>query len=534
MIGTMQQSPTNLIDILNHAARWHGEQEIVTYSVEGDIRRSNYSKLHERTAQLAHALTDVGLKAGECLGTLAWNTDRHVETWYATAGLGVICHTINPRLPDAQLVFIINDAADKILFVDLSFVDIVERILPELKTVKQVVVMTDNEHMAGLNSDWICYEDFLDGQSNQYEWVSVDIHTPSSICYTSGTTGDPKGVVYSHYSNLIHTFMSVQKDAFNLGSGDNVLMIVPMFHANSWGLAYALPMVGAKMVLPGPHLGGADVCKLIQDEAVNTSAAVPTVWTMLLNHLSDTGETIPTMKDVIVGGSAVPKSMIETFKSKYDVNIIQAWGMTEMSPLGTLSRGRAIDGEETITDKCRQGRVFFGVDMKIVNDTGDELERDGKVFGRLMVKGPVVVDRYHNKDSSALEDGWFDTGDIATINAKGSMGITDRSKDVIKSGGEWISSVDMENAAISHPSVNLAACIGIYHPKWEERPLLVVMLHPENELDKPAILDVIANDFARWQLPNDIVVIENMPLTGTGKLDKKVLRARFEDHYTRT
>lgn len=531
MFGAMQQTPTNLIDILHHAARWHGEQQIVTHAVEGGFRRSTYSKLYARTGQLANALCDIGIKAGECIGTMAWNTDRHVETWFATAGLGVVCHTINPRLPDTQLIYIINDSQDKALCVDLSFIDVVKRILPQLKTVTQVIVMTDREHMKGLDPDWICYEDFIGDKDESFDWMSVEMHTPSSICYTSGTTGNPKGVVYSHYSNLIHTLMSVQKDAFNLGSSDCVLMIVPMFHANSWGLAYALPMVGAKMVLPGPHLGGADVCDLIQEEAVNTSAAVPTVWTMLLNHLSQTGETIPTMQDVIVGGSAVPRSMIVTFKEKYNVNVVQAWGMTEMSPLGTLSRGRGIDGEHTINDKCRQGRVLFGVDMKIVTEDGQEIDRDGKAVGRLMVKGPVVVDRYHNNQNSALEDGWFDTGDIATINAKGSMGITDRSKDVIKSGGEWISSIDMENAAVSHASVVLAACIGIYHPKWEERPLLIVTLHPDHTLNKAGILEAIETDFARWQLPNDIVAIDQMPLTGTGKLDKKSLRTQFSEHY---
>lgn len=530
MLGTMQQTPTNLIDILYHAQRWHGDQEIITNAVEGGIRRTNYKNVYCRTGQLINALCGLGIKDGSVFGTMAWNTDRHVEIWYAAAGLGAICHTINPRLPDQQLEYIINDAGNEILFVDLSFIDVVERIQPKLTTVKHVIVMTDRGHMKGPDN-WLCYEELIAEQSTEFKKFDVDMHSPVSICYTSGTTGNPKGVTYSHYSNLIHSFMSLQKDCFNLGSSDNVLMVVPMFHANSWGLAYALPMVGAKMVMPGPKLDGQSIFEIIDSEAVNFSAAVPTVWTMLFNYLIENDLSIPTVKDVVVGGSAVPRSMIENFKEKFNVDIVQAWGMTEISPIGTVSKGRGIDGKFSTDDKCRQGRVCFGIDMKIVDDDGKPIAHNGEDFGRLMVKGPFVVDRYHHKGVSAHDDGWFDTGDIATINAKGSMGITDRAKDVIKSGGEWISSVDVENAAIAHPDIIFAACIGIHHPKWEERPLLAVTLHEGAAMDKTSILSLIGATFAKWQLPNDVVEIEEMPLTGTGKLDKKVLRARFSDHY---
>ena len=543
MLGLMQNGAINLATILDHAANWHGDQEIVTKRVEdGTIHRETYKEARTRARRLAYALDALGVKSGDRIGTMAWNTWRHVETWFALAGLGAVCHTLNPRLFPDQIDFIVNDAEDSVLMIDLTFVPLIGPLLPRLPSVKSVIVLTDEAHMpdtSGFERDWHCYETLIANAQGEKDPIKLDDpNWASSLCYTSGTTGNPKGVLYGHMSNILHSMAAVQKDSMNLGSMDNVLMVVPMFHANSWGLTFALPMIGAKMVMPGPHMDGASILSLLNDEKISFSGAVPTVWTGLLAHVQATGAKFDTLKEVVIGGSAVPRSMIEVFDKDYDINVLHAWGMTELSPLGTVNRKvgwhpEPADWSADIDRRVLQGRVPFGVEMKIVDDEGQTLPNDDEAFGRLLVKGPWVIERYYGKAETALDDdGFFDTGDIASITPSGFMRITDRAKDVIKSGGEWISSVDVENCAMGHSCVALAACIGITHPKWDERPLLLVTLAEGASLDKDGINAHLASTFAKWQIPDDIQVIETMPLTATGKVDKKPLRVDWANHYT--
>ncbi len=533
----MQDGPINLISILQSASRWHGEQEVVTNTVEGGIQRQTYSTTLQRATKLASRLAEFGICVGDRVGTLAWNTSRHMEAWYAISGQGAICHTVNPRLFPEQLRFIVNHAEDRLLFVDLTFVDSLTSLLPEMPSVEAVVVMTDTEHMPDTSSISVpvhCYEDFLADGDGEFEWPSVDENAGSSLCYTSGTTGDPKGVMYTHRSNLLHAYSACGADSVNIGAADTVLMIVPMFHANSWGLAYSAPMVGAKLILPGPHMDGASIHKMIETESANRAAAVPTVWNMLITHLNETGKGLDSLQEVVIGGTAVPRSMIQTFDEKYGVDVIQAWGMTETSPIGTVNRPKALfanlSKEERLDLRTKQGRPVFGVDLKIVNDGGKALPHNGETFGRLLCKGPWILDRYFRAEKTALEDGWFDTGDIATIDEYGYMQITDRAKDVIKSGGEWISSVDLENAAISHPAIELAACIGAIHEKWDERPVLLVKLAANAEPPSiEEVLELLGKSVAKWQLPDRVIYVDEIPLTATGKIDKKPLRAEYQD-----
>lgn len=537
MLGLMQSEPINLISILTHAGRWHGDREIVTNTVEGGIHRQTYAQTLARTTKLAASLDDFGVKQGDRIGTMGWNTYRHLETWYAISGQGAVCHTINPRLFADQIEFIVNHAEDYLIFVDLTFVELLGSLLEKLPTVKTVIVMTDRDHMPDTSSwsiDVHCYEEFLDKGADDFDWPVLDDNTASSLCYTSGTTGDPKGVLYSHRGNLLHAYASCTTDLINLAAVDNILMIVPMFHANSWGLAYAGPLTGAKLVLPGPHMDGASVHKIITDEAVTKTAAVPTVCSMLLNYLNESSEKLECLQEVVIGGSAVPRSMIDDFDKKYDVHVIQGWGMTEMTPIGTFNRRKAstsnLAPKETLDLRCKQGRVPYGVDMKIVNDEGIELPRDGTTFGQLMVKGPWVISSYYKSNETALVDGWFDTGDIATIDPNGYMNITDRSKDVIKSGGEWISSVDVENSAMDLPGVEIAACIGAKHPKWEERPILLVKPIKLGGVSEDEIASHLTKSIAKWQLPDAIIFVDDIPLTATGKIDKKPLRLKYENY----
>jgi len=446
MQGLMQNDPINLVSILHHAARWH---EIVTNSVEGGIHRETYADAYQRTAQLAHALKELGVEQGDRIATMGWNTWRHLECWYAIAGIGAVSHTLNPRLSTEQLHYIVNHAEDKLLLVDISFVPIIQAHIKQLPTLEAVVVMTDEAHMpdVDLGIPVLCYESLLDNKATEYDWLSLPEDQPSSLCYTSGTTGDPKGVLYTHRSNIFHAYAASGVEGFNANRNDSFLMIVPMFHANSWGLAFSLPMTGSKMVLPGPHMDGASIYQIIADEEVNKSAAVPTVWSMLLDHLNQNNLQVPKLEETTIGGSAAPRSMILEFNEKYNVDVLHAWGMTEMSPLGSLNRTKLhldkIPPDQILDYNCKQGRPTFGVDLKIVDDDGNELPRDGETTGRLMARGPWVIERYYKKEESALENGWLDTGDIASIDPLGFMQITDRAKDVIKSGGEWISSVDV-------------------------------------------------------------------------------------------
>lgn len=535
----MQHDMFNLVSVLQHAARWHSRTEVVTNSVEGGVYRTNYGEIYKRTNKLSHALAKLGAKPGDRIGTMAWNTWRHIECWYAIAGMGAVCHTLNPRLFPDQIDYIVNHAENRILILDSTFVPVIANVIDRLNSVECIVVLTDSAHMPDTSQFGVpvhCYEDLIADESEDFDWPHVDEETASSLCYTSGTTGNPKGVLYSHRSNIIHALVTCGADVFNATAMDSFLMIVPMFHANSWGLSFGLPMVGAKLVMTGPNMDGASVYKLIRDEECTKSGAVPTVWTGLLDYLDANQLKIPSMKETYIGGSAVPRSMIEKFDVDYGVDVIHAWGMTEMSPLGTLNRPmpfmRDMKFDERLDIRAKQGRPPFGVDMKIVNEQGNALAHDGEAFGRLMVKGHWVIERYYLAEESALDDdGWFDTGDVATIDQYGMMQITDRAKDVIKSGGEWISSVDIENCAVAHPDLQIAACIGVAHKKWEERPLLIAVRHAGSDPSKQGILDLIAESYAKWQVPDDVVFIDEMPLTATGKIDKKPLRTQFGDYY---
>jgi fatty-acyl-CoA synthase len=535
----MQTRGFNLVSVLQHASQVHSDVEVVTNSVEGGIRRVSYAEIYSRTSQLANALKKLGVKSGDRIGTMAWNTWRHLECWYAIGGSGAVCHTLNPRLFADQIDYIVNHAQDRFIFVDITFVPVLAAVADRLPTLEGLVVMTDAEHMPDVSALPIpvhCYEDLIAQENTSFEWPELDENAGSSLCYTSGTTGDPKGVLYSHRSNILHSLSSVGPDVFNLAAVDSFLMIVPMFHANSWGVAFSVPMTGCKLVMAGPHMDGPSIHKLISDEQCTKSAAVPTVWTGLLDYLDAHGLTLPTLKETVIGGSAVPRSMIKKFDQEYGVDVIHAWGMTEMSPLGTVNRPlpfmKDLSFEERLDIKCKQGRAPYGVELKLEDDDGKLLPNDGVAFGRLLVRGDWVIERYYQKPETELDsDGWFDTGDVATIDAHGFMQITDRSKDIIKSGGEWISSVEIENTAVGHEDVQIAACIGVKHPKWDERPLLLVVKKPGSDPSKESILETISQSVAKWQIPEDIEFIEEMPLTATGKIDKKPLRVEFGTYY---
>jgi len=533
----MQNEPLNLAHAIEHAARFHPQSEIVTRCAEDDsIHRYTYADALVRTRKLANALKKLDVQFGQRVATMGWNTYRHLEAWYAISGQGAICHTLNPRLFDEQIEYIVNHAEDSMLLVDVTFLPILERLQERLPTVQRYIVLTDNDHMPQTTlENAIVYETVIAEESEEFDWPTFPEETPSSLCYTSGTTGNPKGVLYTQRSNILHAYAINGKEAIGVAGSDTVLMVVPMFHANSWGLAYSCPMVGAKLVLPGAQMDGASVYELLDSEQVTLSAAVPTVWNMLLTHLKTNDLDLPHLQEVIIGGSAVPRSMIETFDKEYDVEVIHAWGMTEMSPLGTICRltpsMKQMSEAEQLDIRAKQGYPLFGVSMKIVDDDGTELPHDGTSCGRLLVKGPWIVRSYYKEQQAAVdENGWFDTGDIATIDQHGYMQITDRGKDLIKSGGEWISSVDLENTAMGHPDVALAAVIGIHHPKWDERPLLVVKPTDGAAVSRTAIIEYLQDKVAKWWLPDDVVVVEEIPLTATGKVSKLTLREQFKDY----
>ncbi|HEY4941538.1 MAG TPA: 3-(methylthio)propionyl-CoA ligase [Rhizomicrobium sp.] len=534
MLGLMQDWPLLVHKIIDHAALYHGDREVVSRSVEGPIHRTNYREIGTRARKVAEALDRRGIKPGDRVATLAWNTWRHIETWYGIAGVGAIYHTLNPRLFPDQLVYIANHAEDKVIFFDITFADLVAQIAPRLPSVELYVALTDAAHLPKANiPNLVAYEDFIAGSSGKFEWKEIDEKSACGLCYTSGTTGNPKGVLYSHRSNVLHALMCAQTDAQGVSTRDSILPVVPMFHANAWALAFSAPMVGAKLVLPGPKLDGPSICALLTDEVVTMTAAVPTVWLALLQYLETTGKTLPHMKRVMIGGSACPRSMIETFEKKYDVQVIHAWGMTEMSPLGTVGTLKhhvaELPHEQQLDYKCKQGHPVFGVEMKIVDDADKELPHDGKAFGRLKVRGPAVAKAYfRGEGQDAFDtDNWFDTGDVATIDSEGYMTITDRSKDVIKSGGEWISSIEIENVTVGHPSVAEAAVIGVRHPKWDERPLLIVVLKPGQSATREEILAYLVGKIAKWWMPDDVQFVGEIPHTATGKIQKTALREQF-------
>jgi fatty-acyl-CoA synthase len=537
MLGLMQDWPLLVHKIIDHAALYHGDREVVSRSVEGPIHRTNYREIASRARRVAKALDKAGIKLGDRVGTLAWNTWRHIEAWYGIAGIGAVYHTLNPRLFPDQLAYIAGHGEDRALFFDVSFAKLVEQIAPKLPQVTLYIALCDRANLPKIDvQNLVAYEDFIAGVDDRFAWKEFDENTACGLCYTSGTTGNPKGVLYSHRSNVLHAFMAGQADAMGLRNVDSILPIVPMFHANAWALAFAAPITGAKLVLPGPKLDGPSVCELLETEKVSMSAAVPTVWLALFQYLEQTGKTLPYLKRVLIGGSACPRSMIEAFETKYDVQVTHAWGMTEMSPLGTLGTLKAkmadLPYDRKLDYKCKQGHPPFGVEMKIVDDEGKELPRDGKAFGRLKVRGPAIAKGYFKGEGADAfdSDGWFDTGDVATLDPDGYMTITDRSKDVIKSGGEWISSIEIENIAVGHPAVAEAAVIGVAHPKWDERPLLIVVLKAGQSATKAEILQYLTGKIAKWWMPDDVVFVEEIPHTATGKIQKTALRERFGKH----
>jgi len=537
MLGLMQDRQLLISSLIDYAAVYHGEQEIVSRTVEGPLHRYTYVDAQARSKQLANALTRLGVKLGDRIATLAWNGFRHFELYYGVSGMGAVLHTINPRLFAEQIVYIVNHAEDDYIFTDLTFVPLLEQLVDQFEGVKGFVIMTDEEHMPETSLPGaLCYEALIAAESAELTWPSFDENTASSLCYTSGTTGNPKGVLYSHRSTVLHSFIVCMKDTLGLCSMDSVLPVVPMFHANAWGIAYAAPAVGAKLVFPGAGMDGESVYELLRDEEVTMAAGVPTVWLMLLNHMRENNLTLEALERVVCGGSAAPRSMIEEFEEAHGARMVHAWGMTEMSPIGTC--GTLKPGMEELPDKERydiqekQGRGVYGVEMKIVDDDGNELPRDGVAFGDLLVRGPTICGGYFKNDGGDVlnDEGWFSTGDVANLDPLGYMQIVDRSKDVIKTGGEWISSIDLENTAVGHAEVAEACVIGVYHPKWDERPLLLVIRTKDSALTKDDMLAYFAGKIAKWWVPDDVVFVDELPHTATGKLLKSKLREEYKDY----
>jgi len=536
MLGLMQDWPLLCHRIIDHAALNHAERPVISRSVEGPIHTTNYAQVRARALRVAQRLERDGIRRGDRVATLAWNTWRHLEAWYGIMGAGGVYHTVNPRLFPDQISWIVNHAEDRVMMVDLTFLPIVEKLADRLKPIERYVVLTDAAHMpATALKNAVAYEDWIAEVDGDFVWQMFDENTAAGMCYTSGTTGNPKGVVYSHRSNVLHSMMAAQPDAMGVSSRDVILPVVPMFHANCWGLALTSPMVGAAMVMPGAKLDGPSVYELLDAYRVTFTAAVPTVWLMLLQHLEANNLKLPYLRKVVIGGSACPRAMIQKFQDVYGVEVCHAWGMTEMSPLGTLGTLKpdcaALTGDARLDVQVKQGHAPFGVEMKITDDDNRELPRDGKTFGRLKVRGPSVTRAYFKEPAGALDaEGFFDTGDVGTIDAFGYLNITDRSKDVIKSGGEWISSIELENLAVGHPKVAEAAVIGVRHPKWGERPLLVVVLKEGESAGKDELLRFLDGKIASWWMPDDIAFVREIPHTATGKIQKTVLREQFKDY----
>ena len=534
MQGQMMHMPLRIIDILRYAAETHEGAGIVSVRCEGDIHRETYAQAYARAAQLAHGLAGLGIGAGDRVATLAWNGYRHVELYYGISGMGAVCHTINPRLSAEQMLYILTHAGDRLLFLDLTFVPLVEALGAQLPEGLRLVVMTDRAHMPDTALELLCYEDLLAGQPETFDWPGMDETAAASLCYTSGTTGHPKGALYSHRSTVLHALFLSITIARSLHEGARILPVVPMFHVNAWGLLYAAPLVGASLVMPGPKLDGAALHDLMETEAVTASWGVPTVWLGLRAEIETRGRTPATLDQLVIGGSAAPRSMIAFFEGQ-GVDVCHAWGMTEMSPVGThaqLSKGMRVDADTALSLKAKQGRRVFGVDLKIVGEDGVPLPHDGRAAGELYVRGNAVISGYFaNDDTSAFDaEGWFGTGDVATIDPRGFLSVQDRSKDLIKSGGEWISSIDLENIAMGHPAVANCAVIAIPHPKWEERPLLVVVPRGDARPTLDEMHDMMLEHMAKWQLPDAMEFVEALPLTATGKVSKLTLRRQFEGY----
>jgi acyl-CoA synthetase (AMP-forming)/AMP-acid ligase II len=537
MLGLMQQMPLNISALIVHAEKHHGDTEIVSRRVEGDIHRTHWAGIARRSRQVANAIDEWAIGRGERIATLAWNGYRHLELYFGVSGSGRVLHTINPRLHPDQVVWIANHAEDRVLCFDMTFLPLVQKVHAQCKTIRHYVALCD---ATALPSDTgipnlVSYEDWVNQHPDTYDWPELDENTASSMCYTSGTTGNPKAALYSHRSTLLHAFSAALPDAMCLSARDSVLPVVPMFHVNAWGIPYSCAMVGAKLVFPGAQLDGKSVYELLETEGVTFAAGVPTVWQMLLSHMKPAGIRFGTLQRTVIGGSACPPAMISAFREEYGVDVLHAWGMTEMSPLGTVctlkNKHLSLPSEQQMNIRLKQGRAIFGVDMKIVDDDGQEQAQDGVAYGDLLVRGPWVIREYFKGEGGdPLRGGWFPTGDVATIDTDGFMQITDRSKDVIKSGGEWISSIDIENIAMAHPAVAMAACVGVRHPKWDERPIVVVVKKPGLEVERDELLKFYEGKTAKWQIPDDVVFVDAIPLGATGKMLKTELRKKLIDY----
>ncbi|TNE37843.1 MAG: fatty-acid--CoA ligase [Sphingomonadales bacterium] len=523
----MQAWPLTVNKFIEHAARWHGSRTVVSRAFDGSINRMSWADIHRHAAHLSNALVAYGIGQGDRVATLAMNSGRHVAAWYGIMGMGAICHTLNPRLSVEQLVYIINHAADRIVFVDRQFMPLIEQLQPQCPSLQTAIILDEDGQG--------CWDAFVDGQSDSFDWGAFDENSGAGLCYTSGTTGNPKGVLYTHRSNYLHTMMALQPDALGIGVREVIMPVVPMFHANGWSIPFAASAAGCKMVMPGAHLDGQSLHDLIEKESVTLVAGVPTVWFGLLEYVRKNGKEFTSLKRLFVGGAACAESLIRDF-ADYGVDVVHTWGMTELSPIGTVGRltPEVLDlaDDEQLGYRMAQGRPLLGIDMRVADENGQELSRDGATIGAIQVRGQAIVGRYFRAEEIALnDDGFFDTGDVGTIDARGYMRITDRAKDVIKSGGEWISSVDLENAAMSHPGVQLAAAVGIAHPKWNERPLLLVKRKAGNDVTEEDIHDVLARKLARLAIPDAILFTDDIPLGATGKIDKKRIRADYKDFY---
>lgn len=535
MIGQMMDRPLLISSLLDFALVNHPQSEIVTRRVEGDIHRYTWKEAADRSARIANALTRLGVKTGDRVGSLAWNTYRHLELYFGVSGMGAVLHTINPRLFPEQVIWIANHAEDRFLFVDLTFLPLVDAVRSQLTSVEKVIVLADKAAMPAGRDDLVCYEDLLAPEAGSFAWPALDERTAASMCYTSGTTGHPKGVLYTHRSTVLHALGTLHSGALDIGRDSVILPVVPMFHVNAWGTPYSAAMSGAKLVLPGAGMDGKNLHELIDGEQATLLLGVPTVWLGLLNYLDSISAKMDSVQHVVVGGSAAPLAMIRAFDEKHDAFLIHAWGMTEMSPLGTVNGPTrellALPKEERYKRQLKQGRPVYGVELKIIDDDGKELPRDGKAYGRLLVRGPWITSGYYrNDDRSAFVDGWFDTGDVATLDEINTMQIVDRRKDVIKSGGEWISSIDLENIAVGHPAVKEACVIGVPHPKWDERPLLLIVLKEGASATKEDVLAYVGQHIAKFWTPDDVIFVADLPHTATGKLHKVPLREQYANH----
>ncbi len=535
MQGLMQDWPLTVDRLLDHAATWHGAREIVSRDAEGHVTRSTYAEVHADAKRVSNALARAGIGLGDRVATLGWNGARHLAAWYGIAGMGAICHTLNPRLFPEQLAYIASEAEDRLLIADPACAPLIPDLLANVPSIERVIFFCDAAGLPETPFEAIAFDDWIAGESPEFVWGRFDERTACGLCYTSGTTGNPKGVLYAHRSNYIHALMTLQRDALALSARDTILLVVPMYHANAWGVVYSAPAVGAKLVLPGQRLDGASLYNLIESEGVTYAGGVPTVWQALLQHVETAGVRFSTLERVTIGGSACPESIIRAFRD-LGVDVIQGWGMTETSPLATVSIPTAevasMSEDAQIAYKLKQGRPLCGIELKLTDDAGNRLPHDGRTPGRLKIKGVTIAGGYYAGAGGDVldEEGFFDTGDVSTIDERGYMQITDRAKDIVKSGGEWISSIDIENIVVGHPKAQCAAVIGIVHPKWDERPILIVQLKEGERAEGSEFLAWLDGKIAKWWMPDDVLIVDEIPLGPTGKVDKKIIRTRLEGY----